>query len=122
MTTILTDADGNKFELSPLHRNLDGKMQEIEGVGSKFFGYTLKPVQPEEEKQYDVALQMFFRENDMDQLVHKDIEHMTPTQATALADAVKALVEYCTTDTPGNVYVRDAADRARQALQGKKVG
>ena len=87
MTTILTDADGNRYEATPDTTFASGYL-------------IAKPVQPEEEKTpYSISVAECST-----QRRDKYIEtlQLTPTQATALADAVKALVEYVQTpyDSP----------------------
>lgn len=97
-----TDEDGNTYELEHVTTGMDG-----------YVSYTIKPLQPAEAKH--VMLLKLGYEGYWP--YSEDIE-LTKSQATALADAIKALVEYIQKPSSENIAtLRSKAMDAAESLQ-----
>jgi len=100
-------------------KSTDGKEWEINEVEVEYGKKTvvIKPVQDRSGERHQFGLQMVFN--------HKETYNywspMTPEASEALVEAVRALFEYVHADNPNRVgetvYIRDAIDKARQAVQ-----
>lgn len=104
-----TDEAGNKYELVKL-ANTGGLVDEIP--------YALKPIPKAVEKRQFRLKFIEIELGDIDYLFKKEYD-LTLAQAQAITDMLEAAMEYVTSETPGIVYVRDAADKARAALQNE---
>lgn len=121
--TFTDDETGQKYALVGTGTNqvIEGNLTVIAPIPP--------PTPAEEKNTYKLEMWMTAGETTMG----LGLPAMTPTQATALAEAIKALVEFCTNNNPHEAdlwqddsglgaKVANTVNRARKALNGTQGG
>lgn len=115
MSKTLTDDDGNKYEVKEL-------------VGNNGMFCTLTPLQPlpqpKEEKTSDYWVKMWDDHDNRELFYLEQRLVLTQPAARAITAAIFSVLQYCQAKNPNligeTVYIRDAIDKARAAVQKEK--